>query len=517
MSAAVTIIVGSGVAGVAVARRLLQRDAESRVIMLEAGGEFPVADYRKWLDFVMTRVSPTRAFEDAKGDADINQDGGFGLVGGRLLVRGGSTNHWGGWCPRMKPEDFHLGAVRKKSLNWPLTYIDIAKYYTQAEELLDVCGNSESTLVPRFGERYPHPPVPYTALDQLLIPTLSALNYAYEPLPIARNPSLCHTTGTCRYCPFDARYAAASDLNKLLSQYSGRVTLRDNSPVVAIQMRDRKTAVGVTVFDKASDKTVFVEGDRVIVAGGTIESAKLLLTSRSAAWPNGIGNDADHVGRHLVTHPLLRAIGQIDSNKGRLEQEIDFPTLACRHFDSEECQPEGKMYFVRDGKYIVVSIADKLLKKESPAQIKQGIETGTRIELRALVEAFPAEDNRVTVANGNTRLGLSRTQIQYREAPETIQARIKHQKALEDLLYRAGLKESPPLGSGGARADHATGTCRMSKSPADGVVDPNLRVHETDNVFVCSNATFPNAGAVNPTLTLVALSLRLGDYLSSTA
>src|SRR5882762_6873392 len=112
MSSTTTILVGSGVAAAALARRLLTDDHSSRVIIFEAGGDFPVADYRKWLDFVMTKVSPTKAFEDDKNDADINQDGGFGLAGGRMLVRGGSTNHWGGWCPRMKPEDFHLGEVR---------------------------------------------------------------------------------------------------------------------------------------------------------------------------------------------------------------------------------------------------------------------------------------------------------------------------------------------------------------------------------------------------------------------
>jgi len=279
-------------------------------------------------------------------------------------------------------------------------------------------------------------------------------------------------------------------------------------------MSNRSVAAGVVVVERASGKASTVEGDRVVVTAGTIESAKLLLASISTMWPNGLGNDSDHVGRHIVTHPLLRGVGLIPSNKDRLEQEIDFPTMACRYFDSAKFQAQGKMFFVRDGKYIVIPIADKLIQGETPAQVNDDIVSGTRIELRALVEAFPEEGNRVTLASGTTFAGLPRTMIQYRESSETLQARIVHQKNLQGLLYRAGLKESPPLEASGSRADHAASTCRMSATPGDGVVDSNLCVHETDNVYVCSNAVLPNTGAVNPTLTLVALSLRLGDYLS---
>ncbi len=65
------------------------------------------------------------------------------------------------------------------------------------------------------------------------------------------------------------------------------------------------------------------------------------------------------------------------------------------------------------------------------------------------------------------------------------------------------------------RADHAASTLRMSSDPATGVVGPDLRVHGVDNLFVCSNGVFPSLGAVNPTLTLTALALRLGDHLAS--
>ncbi len=293
--------------------------------------------------------------------------------------------------------------------------------------------------------------------------------------------------------------------------------MRLNTPVMSITMSNRSNAAGVAVVDRAGGKAGTVEGDRIVVAAGTVESAKLLLASRSAMWPNGLGNDTDHVGRHIVTHPHLRATGLIPFNKDRLEQEIDFPTMACRHFDSEEYQAHGKMFFVREGKYLRIPIAEKLIQGEAPSRINADIITGTRIDLRALVEAFPDEGNRVTLANGTTSAGLPRTKIQYRESADTVQARVVHQKNLQDVLHHAGLSKPPSVDETGSRADHAASTCRMSRTPVDGVVDSKLRVHETDNVYVCSNAVFPNSGAVNPTLTLVALALRLADELSGTS
>lgn len=515
-----TIIVGSGVAAVAVARRILQRNKSSQVIILEAGGDIPIGGlqvqgfYRKWTDFVMTKIPPTRSCEDEKEDADICGNGGFILVGSRLISRGGTTNHWGGWCPRMKPEDFRLGEVRKDSINWAIEYKDIANYYTEAEAFLHVCGDSASKSVPRFGENYPYEPVPFTALDGLLIPTLNELKYGYEPLPIARNPNRCMTTGTCRYCPMDARYAAGSDLSSLQDEFKGRVEVRIDSPVVFIKMREKKTAEGVIFRNPLSNTNEFMTADRIIIAAGSIESPKLLLASANCNyWQDGIGNDSGHVGRHLVTHPLLRAVATIPSNKKHLEQEIDFPTMACRYFDSENYQCQGKMFFVRDGKYIQIQIAERLISGMDTECIGHEIELKTRIELRGLIEAFPSEENRVSIAPGVSKFCLPKSSVVYNETDVTKTARIENLKRLKEILSKAGLKDAPPLDSTGARADHATGTCRMSPCPKDGVVDSNLRVHEVDNLYVCSNAVFPNSGAVNPTLTLVALALRLGDVL----
>lgn len=512
------LIVGSGVAATTVARRVLERNDATVVDMFEAGPDFRTQNWRWWTDFVTTGRSPNGRYLDKPSDADINPEGGFELVGGRMIVKGGSTNHWGGWAPRMKPEDFRLGDVRKGALNWQISYEDLAHYYTDAEHLLDVCGSSETLTPPRYGARYKHQPIPYTAMDGLLMEALSSLGEnAFEPMPMARDATRCQTTGTCRYCPFGARYTAAADVDQLASTFGKRFRLHLESPVVAVRMRSRRTAAGVTVGDKKSHNTVHHDGDVTVIAAGTIESAKILLNSVTTTWwPKGLGNSTDHVGRHIVTHPLLRAVARIPNNSTRLEQEVDFPTMASRFYDSVDFQSRGKMFFARDGRYILPNFAEKLISRSTINEVNDQIIRNTRIELRGLIEAFPDEDNRVELIEGPfATSGLPRTRIRYRESEATITARHMHLVHLEGVLRKAGLQHVPQEDSGGARADHAVATCRMSRSPAEGVVDRDLRVHETDNVFVCSNAVMPNPGAVNPTLTLAALALRLGDLLGA--
>ncbi|MEH2676507.1 MULTISPECIES: GMC oxidoreductase [Bradyrhizobium] len=99
--------------------------------------------------------------------------------------------------------------------------------------------------------------------------------------------------------------------------------------------------------------------------------------------------------------------------------------------------------------------------------------------------------------------------------PPGFTGRMAQIKAEVQRIYSAMDAELTADATVSWRADHAASTCRMSDSPEHGVVDSNLRVHEMDNLFVCSNAVFPNLGSINPTLTLTALSFRLAKHINT--
>lgn len=508
MKNASVAIVGSGVAGATVADILLTRAAAGRVTMFEAGPPLKMLDRRIWVDFLTTGRRPYTDSVDLPADVDVegNPDA-FTLAGGRLMIVGGSTVHWGGWCPRLKPEDFELRSRTGRALDWPISYAALAPFYAKAEQRLRIAGDSTRDDPPRFGSTYPVSAVPLTQFDGPVIKAFQNLGYQnYGCLPITRNER-CVTTGTCRYCPVGGRYDATMDIRNI----SGNFALKSNCAVHEIMMKNKREALGVRYQSLADGSEHIEQFDHVIVCAGAIESAKLLLASRSSFWPNGIGNDTGHVGRHLVSHPRIQLTGVLAKNPKGYSQELDFPTLECRHFDTAEHQKEGKFYFVRDDRETTPDFAKDLVEGATPIQLQEKLLGEIKFTLSGFVEEFESEENRVELGSGYTRFGLPRTRIRYSTPVDTQAAKLKRYGHLDAVAKVMGATKTLKPILDNPRSDHSAAVCRMSSSPAEGVVGEGLKVHDCDNVYVCSNAVFPNIGAVNPTLTLVALAIRFAE------
>ena len=503
------IIIGSGVAGTLLARRLLESESGHQITLFEAGPDFKTGDHRTWLDHLMAGKSPYDAFMDDPR----TETGDIRLYSSRLFVKGGTTNHWGGWSLRFKPEDFELKSRTGQGADWPITYTHLAPYYAQAEALLGIEGDSGDDDPPRFGQNFPFPAAPYPLTDMPVIKALEELGISYSHMPLARNGSKCITTGTCGYCPVNARYSATFDLSELKEAYGRKLDIRMDSPVLGIRMNGKKHATGVRFLNRQSGQRESMEGDIVVVCSGTVESTKLLLASANAEWPEGIGNDSGHVGRHLLGHPLVTAEGIKPGNPDGTEQELGFITLASRHYDTPKYQREGKMLFAKESAGRT-SIAREILGNVSRSEIEEKMRSKMTLRFYASVEQFESPTNRVRLGDEQGSFGLRGTKIDYHVHDKTKKAMQAHAERLSKVLISAGCKgESIIIDSGGPTGAHLTSTCRMSNAASDGVVDKELRVHGTDNLYVCSNAVFPTVTAVNPTLTVAALAVRLADNL----
>ncbi len=138
------------------------------------------------------------------------------------------------------------------------------------------------------------------------------------------------------------------------------------------------------------------------------------------------------------------------------------------------------------------------------------------LSLGGAMEQFESPENRVSLGTGTTRRGLATTEIEFGVNETTQKSHRAHTQTLAGVLKAAGSKEdSIRIRLGNPDGAHATSTCRMSGSDFDGVVDRNLQVHGTDNLYVCSNAVFPNVAAANPTLTVAALAARLSQNIDA--
>lgn len=521
-----TIVIGSGVAASALTRRLLERDPHHSLLILEAGPRVPLKERRPWWDYVIHGNAPYDHCHDlplpAPGVTEAeNVSTGqtpWVLRESRMMGYGGSTYHWGGWGLRFKEEDFELFARTGRGADWPIAYRDLEPFYCAAEQLLSVAGTDPHGWTPRTRD-YPLPAFAHTAADGPMIAAFDKLGIQYAPMPMARYRK-CMTTGTCKYCPIGARFVAAYLLDEL--EASGRhpnLELRVRCPVSELLLDRKDSVIGVRYLDTATGLTRTAYGQRFVICSGSYESPKLLLRSRNSFWSKGVGNDQGLVGRHLISHPFLFVRGMSASNPDRLQQELDFPTLMSRHYDTPAQQRDGKLFLFRDRTKPRVNLAGLMSAGKTRKQIEAIITGPMEWELQGLMEEFANPENLVELGSGLNRLGLPQTRVHFHRAEGFEQASAERLTWMKTVLTTMGLQvgdqEGKDFGVQIQRGDHAAATCRMADSPERGVVDRNLRVHGVKNLFVCSNAVFPSGAAVNPTLTVSALSLRLGDHLST--
>lgn len=182
------------------------------------------------------------------------------------------------------------------------------------------------------------------------------------------------------------------------------------------------------------------------------------------------------------------AAGVCPDNAQGIGRELGFGSLISRHFDTPEWQHKGKMWF----------------------------SGGLLFDIGGEMEQFEKPENRVRLGKARTRHGLYTTEIEVGVHEVNLETRDEYLQTFVAVLKAAGCTDDS-IETGGLNPDgaHASATCRMSQSDADGVVDPNLQVHGTDNLYVCSNAVFPSIAAANPTLTLSALAIRLAEFVSA--
>lgn len=531
-----TLIIGSGVVATALSKRLLEKDPQKSILILEAGNKVKTRDFGIWEGFQVTGNYPfPQIFDlpyperDEPGENRLIGENGqsataFTLNGGRALAYGGSTNVWGGWTFRRKPEDFYLKTLTGHALDWPFDYDTLEPYYCQAEDYLAVSGDSKDTTVPRT-KPYPFHEFPYSYVDQPVAKAMETLGISYGHLPIARRgvsnvPSThapCQVVGTCDYCPFGARYVACDYMDDFRKWNDlPNLQIKLGAVVLQIRMATKRRAAGVTYRETATGDLINVDAERVIVAAGTFESAKLLLRSTSSDWPEGLGNDTDNVGRYLITHPYMIYAGYLPLNPDKMQWELNFPTMVSRYFDTPEEQGKGKFVLVNAPNIEAQSIAQMMQNGYTNAKIQRTLTGAVPISLHSMVEIFGQYENRVTNYHKTNHLGMPEATIYFKHDIPAMQRIQEIGQVVKKIFERmGGVYEDGNPTVNSWRCDHAASTCRMSKDPKDGVVDGDLRIHGVDNVYVCSNAVYPNLGAINPTDTVTALAFRLGDHLNA--
>ena len=505
------IIIGSGAGGGTLARHLAP--SGKRILLLERGDWLP-REPQNWSDqdvFVDNRYVSPDTWYDASGKP---------FQPGVHYVVGGATKMYGAALYRLRKEDFgelqHHDGV---SPAWPIAYDELEPYYSLAEQLYHVHGaRGEDPTEPPASAPYPHPAVSHEPRIQQLADDLEAAGYRpfHAPCGIMldeSNPpfSTCIRCATCD--GFPCLVHAKSDAEVLGVRPAlehPNVTLQTNARVVRLGTNGDGTAVSEVVVERDGAEERFA-AEIVVVACGAANTAKLLLQSASDKHPNGLANGSDQVGRNYMFHDSTAVLALSREENPTAYQK----TLGLNDFyfgDGDFEYPLGNVQMV--GKSTA-----PMFRGERPRDTKLAPDwTLERMARHAIdfwlsTEDLPQSENRVTVEpDGNIKLTYTETNL---EPKKRLYEKVKSLLGELDmnpghLLHRfAYMKNDIPI----AGCAHQAGTCRFGTDPETSVLDVNCKAHELDNLYIVDTSVFPSIGAVNPALTAMANSLRVGDHL----
>ena len=505
------IIIGSGAGGGTLARHLAP--SGKRILLLERGD---------WLTREPENWSTTDVFVDNRY---VSADTWYDAEGAPFQPQvhyfvGGATKLYGAALYRLRKEDF--GELRHHdgvSPAWPIGYDELEPYYTLAEQLYEVHGaRGEDPTEPPTSAPYPFPALAHEPRIQQLSDDLEAAGHHpfHAPCGVRLNAAdMAYSTCIrCRTCDgFPCLVHAKSDAEVLGVRPAlehPNVTLLRNAQVVRLETSPSGTEVSEVVVDRAGTEERY-RADVVVVACGSANTAKLLLASANDAHPNGLANGSDQVGRNYMFHDSLAVLALSREENPTVFQK----TLGLNdfYFGTDDFEfPMGNIQMVGKSQA-------QMFRGERPLETRLAPEwTLERIAKHAIdfwlsTEDLPRPENRVTLEpDGNVKLSYAETNA---TAKQRLYEQLRSLLGKLDmneghLLHRfAYMKNEIPV----AGCAHQAGTCRFGSDPASSALNTDCRAHEVDNLYVVDASIFPSIGAVNPALTVMANSLRVGDHL----
>jgi choline dehydrogenase-like flavoprotein len=552
------IIIGSGASGGMAAKELTGRGLE--VLVLEAGppvnperdlgshrwpyesmyrgfGPPGWKDQDQWMQATASEFS--RHFYVKDSEHPYTTVPGKPFLWVRARIVGGKTLHWGRMSYRFSDLDFKAASHDGFGDDWPISYGEVEPYYTRAEEFIGVCGSRDG--LPQLPDGSYMPPMKLNCGEQLLrrgaektgrrgISMRLAMLTA-PPRPHMRKRAKCHYCGNCGDgCDVGAMFNSLSSTLPV-AEATGRMTLRTNS-VVRHVIVDTNTgkAKGVAFVDRVTRKEAEAFGKVIVLAASTLESTRIMLNSKSRQHPEGLGNSSGVLGHYLVDHfGGVGASGYFNILAGRDPVNEDGKTSGLliprfRNISRETRHPRfirGYGFECGSGARMFPAFAKNPnvtpgFGSEFKKRVRHYYTSPVSMTVRA--EMLPRFENYAEIDPGGVvdawGIPVLKIHIQYsdneremaRDAAETSEEMLRAAGA--EVVSTGGRMTAP------GRIIHELGTARMGEDPKKSVLNKFNQSWDVKNLFVVDGASFVTSANQNPTLTLLALTMRACDYLA---
>lgn len=504
------VIIGAGAAGMLFAERLAR--AGKSVMVLEAGPAWTLAH------LVSSQLWARRL---KWGGAPVLREGthpfGHGFAVGWGLG-GSALHHYAGW-PRLHPEDFRLHTLYGRGHDWPFDYDALRPWYDRVQEEMGVSGDARAEVWRPPGAPYPMPPMKAWPHGELIARGFRKLGMRVAPAPVAINSvaykgrAACIDDGWC-----DAGCPIGALANPLVVHYPGALghgaRFVTGATAARVTLDGRGRADGIEYFDQRGDRQRI--GARVLVlAGGAVQNARLLLQSAHPRHPHGLGNGSGLIGHYFQCHTIATSYGLFDeatephmgtpagsyiSQDGYGKVRRDGPFGSYQWGIGQAVKPNDLLGIANTR----VDLFGRRLAEFMP-RAAHGIAM-----MSAVCETLPERTNRIELAAERDRFGLPAARVVHSLSAESLALREHADREGLRVMQAAGAREA---WSGIVATTHALGGTIMGKDPAASVTDSFGRLHEVDNVFVAGGGLFPSVGGGSPTFTLYALADRASARL----
>ena len=504
----VPIVIGSGFGGAMAARVLV--DAGWWVLMLERG-DWVARGEHNWSP---DAVGPLTAHYSTESAYRVSDDGGETSAGAFHCV-GGPSVFYGGVAFRFRAEDFeHDPEIAGASeARWPWTYAEIEPYYSAAERILGVAGESGvDPTEPGRSAPYPQEPAKLAPISRRIERAAQDLGFRPFRLPLAIN----HTAGSqrnactgCGTCDgFACAIGAKNDLATVIVRplLERGLHLRPNTVVTRLTAEGGRITT-VEAVDRASGQSAAYRAGTVVLAAGALASPHLLLASGLQRL-----NSGGHViGRYLMRHyneVVFGVFPEPPNSEGRFHKQLAIHD--CYFGDPGRRGPRGKLGGIQQMATPPVGLVRAQMPRLLGAACAPWVDHLTG--LLVIAEDQPQYENRVLLdSGGGDRYGLPRLSVRHRYSDRDVAAGRALTRHARAILARAGAWAFYRHRIG--TFSHAVGTVRMGLDPRTSALDADCRFRGLENLYVVDGSVMPTSAGVNPSLTIAANALRAASRI----